>query len=68
MERAIPAQLMTVEMLAERLNVEPYTVRKWCRLDKVPRIRLGHEYRFDPAAIDTWLAGMTFGPARGGRA
>lgn len=62
-----PDKLMTVEMLADKLNVESYTVRKWCRLDKIPRIKLGKEYRFEPAAIDRWLAGLTFGPSRGGR-
>lgn len=47
--------LLTTEQVAERLAVDPRTVRRWA-LDKVlPAIDLGSVYRFEPEAIEAWL-------------
>ena len=36
---------LTVEETAERLAVAPKTIRKWCREEKLPCVKLGRLWR-----------------------
>ena len=48
--------LLTVEDVAQRLQLAPYTIRKWVRLGRLPAVRLGeHRIRFMPDVIERWV-------------
>lgn len=48
-------QLMTVQDLADYLQVTIKTIYRLLERGDVPATRVGHLWRFDKAAIDTWL-------------
>lgn len=51
-----PGSLLTVEEVAGRLKLAPYTVRKWVRLGRLPAIRLGERrIRFVAESIERWV-------------
>ena len=48
--------LLTVEDVALKLRLAPFTIRKWVRLGKLPAVRLGdRRIRFMAEAIDRWI-------------
>ena len=47
---------LTVAQLAERLQVSASTIYGWVDRDVVPFLMAGDLLRFDPAAIDNWMA------------
>jgi excisionase family DNA binding protein len=58
-----PSVLLTSEELAQRLSVPPTWVREKTRerarlrdSDPLPVVRLGKYVRFDPEAVDAWIA------------
>lgn len=48
-------KLLTVNELAEILQVSPYTLRLLCRAGDIPFIKVGGQYRFMPSAIMHYL-------------
>ena len=53
-----PTKLMTVEAVAERLNVPRSTVYEGARQNRIDGVvRFGRLIRFDPDRFETWLAG-----------
>ena len=48
-------RLMTVDQLAERLQVKPRTVYQWVHERYIPVVKLGTLVRFRPATITEWL-------------
>ena len=38
--------MITVEQLAAELNLAPFTVRKYARLNLIPAIKVGRDWRF----------------------
>ena len=38
--------MITVEQLATELNLAPFTVRKYARLNLIPAIKVGRDWRF----------------------
>ena len=61
----IMEQLLTTEELAERMRVNPSTVRRW-RLDDVgpPYLRVGTVYRYPIGAVEAWIAESVRGSSR----
>jgi excisionase family DNA binding protein len=53
MERATP--LMTVEEVAEYLNLHPLTVRRLARENKIPFFKLGRQWRAKRELLDEWI-------------
>jgi predicted DNA-binding transcriptional regulator AlpA len=58
-----PSGLLTAEQLAQKLSVPTSWVREKTRerarlrdLDPLPVVRLGKYVRFDPAAVNAWVA------------
>lgn len=48
--------LLTVEDVAQRLRLAPYTIRKWVRLGRLPAVKLGdRRIRFMAEAVDRWV-------------
>jgi excisionase family DNA binding protein len=47
---------LTVAQLAARLQVSTSTIYGWVDRDVVPFLMAGDLLRFDPAAIDSWMA------------
>lgn len=41
------SELLTAKQLAEKLQTDPETIRRWARERKIPYIRVGREYRFE---------------------
>lgn len=48
--------LLTLPQLCERWQVKPSWVYEAKRSKGLPALKLGNHLRFDPAAIDCWLA------------
>jgi excisionase family DNA binding protein len=48
--------LVSVEVIAELLNLNPMTVYKWASNKKIPSYKFGHKMlRFDLSEIEQWL-------------
>ena len=49
-------QMLTTDEVAERLRVNPCTIRRW-RLDDVgPRfVKVGHIYRYPTDELEAWI-------------
>lgn len=53
---SVQGSLLTVEDVAARLRLAPYTVRKWVRLGRLPAVKLGdRRIRFMPEAVERWV-------------
>lgn len=50
------SRLLTVDETAEYLGLHPETVRKMCREQRIPRVKVGRVWRFRPADLDDWAA------------
>lgn len=51
-----PPSLLTVEEVAKRLKMAPFTIRKWVRLGRLPALRLGdRSIRFMPEVVERWV-------------
>ena len=48
-------KLMTVEQIAEYLQVDEYTIYAWARKGKMPAFKVGRFWRFRTEDIDKWL-------------
>jgi excisionase family DNA binding protein len=53
------AELMTLEEVANYLRVTEKTVYRLLDKRGIPATRVGHQWRFDKASIDTWLYKMS---------
>jgi excisionase family DNA binding protein len=54
-------ELMTVEEVADYLRVTKKTIYRLLTQDKIPATKVGHQWRFDKAAIDEWLKRSSVG-------
>ena len=63
-ETTLPArQFVTVRDVAERLQVDTKTVRRWREEGKLPRaLSVGGVVRWRPEAIDEWIAAQEEAP------
>jgi excisionase family DNA binding protein len=52
------------KQLAEYLNVEIKTVRYLLYSGKIPKVRIGREYRFIQEDIDIWIRGRIEKPKK----
>lgn len=48
-------KLLKAEQVAETLNLARKTVVTMAREGRLPSIRIGRFYRFDPSEIDRWI-------------
>jgi excisionase family DNA binding protein len=51
------SQLLTASELATRLRISPARLYELVRQGLVPVVRIGRQVRFDPAAVEAWIAG-----------
>ena len=49
------AELMKLEEVADYLRVAEKTIYRLIDKRGIPAMRVGHQWRFDKADIDTWL-------------
>ncbi|HEY6375565.1 MAG TPA: helix-turn-helix domain-containing protein [Edaphobacter sp.] len=52
---------MSVNEVAEVLNVSPPTIYRMAKESRIPSLRIGYTVRFDPQMIATWLERMYVG-------
>lgn len=52
-------ELLTIGEVAKLLKVHTRTLRRWIAAGKIPAIDIGRGWRFERAAIETWLADRT---------
>jgi excisionase family DNA binding protein len=55
--RSADPEVLTVEMVAELLRVDPEAVRALAREGGLPARKIGREWRFSRTAVLRWLAG-----------
>ncbi|MFH1725067.1 MAG: helix-turn-helix domain-containing protein [Elusimicrobiota bacterium] len=48
-------RLLTVDQLADRLQVKPRTIYQWVHERYIPTVKLGSLVRFSPARVSEWL-------------
>ena len=51
-----PPRLMTYKGVSERLGLTVRTIQNLVKNEGLPAIRIGHSVRFDPRALEKWLA------------
>ena len=54
-------ELMTVEEVAAYLRVTEKTIYRMLKRGSIPASKVGHQWRFDKAAIDEWLSQSSVG-------
>ena len=54
-------KLLTVDQLAEKLAVNPLTVRRMVQRGQLTAVRIGRAVRFDPVDVDAFLASVKVG-------
>lgn len=48
-------KLMTTEEAAALLSLEPNTLRRMCRAGTIPHVKVGRQYRFELAVLESWI-------------
>jgi excisionase family DNA binding protein len=61
----LPRDLLTIDDVADMLDVHPNSVRKWCKSGKLHSIRVGRRFRIAPSALDSFLRDGADTPAGG---
>ena len=51
-----PALLLSIEEVAQYLEVEPTVVRQWASQGRIPAVRDGEGWRFEKQRLDRWVA------------
>jgi excisionase family DNA binding protein len=51
----MPEQLLTVEQVAEYLNVDKFTVYRLLADKKLPGFKVGNQWRFKRSMVESWL-------------
>ena len=51
--------LMTIEQVAQFLQLQPETVRTMARQGRIPALRVGRLWRFDRKQIELWLVAQS---------
>jgi excisionase family DNA binding protein len=51
----MPEQLMTLEQVAEYLNVDRFTVYRLLAQKELPAFKVGNQWRFKRKLIEAWL-------------
>ncbi|HXF74596.1 MAG TPA: helix-turn-helix domain-containing protein [Methylomirabilota bacterium] len=51
----MPEQLMTLEQVAEYLNVDKFTVYRLLASKELPAFKVGNQWRFKRKLIENWL-------------
>jgi len=51
----MPEQLLTLEQVAEYLNVDKFTVYRLLNDKELPAFKVGHQWRFKRKLIENWL-------------
>ena len=49
-------KLLNVPEIADILGLGQSTVYTWAKTGRIPALRIGHRWRFDPDKIEAWLA------------
>ena len=52
-------KLLTVEEIAEYLNLKPSTIYQWTHQGFIPHIKIGNRVRFRMSQIEKWLERKT---------
>jgi excisionase family DNA binding protein len=52
----MPEQLLTLEQVAEYLNVDKFTVYRLLSDKDLPAFKVGNQWRFKRRMIENWLA------------
>ena len=52
-------KLLSVDQLAEYLNLKKQTIYNWLNQGKISGIKMGGVWRFDKREIDNWLKALS---------
>jgi excisionase family DNA binding protein len=48
-------QWVSVEQIAQHLNVKPFTIYKWLERKEMPAHKVGRLWRFKTSEVDSWV-------------
>jgi len=54
-------QLLSIDRLAEYLDVPTATIRDWCYKRQIPFVKVGRHVRFQPSDVQRWLSERSHG-------
>ncbi|HEX9455395.1 MAG TPA: helix-turn-helix domain-containing protein [Candidatus Binatia bacterium] len=54
--KSMPEQLLTLEQVADYLNVDKFTVYRLLAAKDLPAFKVGNQWRFKRKMIENWLA------------
>ena len=54
-------QLLSIDRLAEYLDVPPATIRDWVYKRQIPFVKVGRLVRFHPSDVQRWLSERSHG-------
>lgn len=58
-------QWVSVEQIAQHLNVKTFTIYKWLERKNLPAHKVGRLWRFKISEIDNWVRSSKAGPSNG---
>jgi excisionase family DNA binding protein len=53
--------LLTIAEVSELLSFHPVTLRDWAREGRLPAVRIGSAWRFDPVELAGWVEARRMG-------
>jgi excisionase family DNA binding protein len=56
--------LLTIDDVAEIMNLQPKTIRAWVGRREIPFVRVGHNVRFRPEVVDELISKGEVHPSR----
>jgi excisionase family DNA binding protein len=59
----MPERLMTLQQASEFLQIDPDTLRALARRGRVPGMKIGRQWRFDPILLRKWVHDESLGTA-----
>jgi len=60
-ERLMAEPMMTVQQASEFLQIDPDTLRSLARRGRVPGMKIGRQWRFDPVLLRQWVQDHSLG-------
>ncbi len=48
-------KLMTLQEVADYLQIKERTIYQWAQMDKIPGFKLGSAWRFKKSELDLWI-------------
>lgn len=59
-KKIVQIEFLTLKEVAKLLRVSELTIKRWVKAKKLPAYKMGKLWRFNSAAINTWISGKYY--------